>query len=334
MNLILPESVYRRDSTKTNDYLDCPRKFFFDRVLGWRKVSPGQDKVFGSCVHTGFEEIYPEDSSPLYTRVAAKRAYDAFVEEYRETFPPETDVEYKPKYKTPDLTKIMFEQYVDHYRGNEKFEKVIYNEIAGSVNIDERRIYFRLDTIIEHETHGIISRDHKTRGSQGFGRTWIDQFALSVQVGTYNHVLYCLFEPSSVGGVQINGVAFPAKRLEKPPDKLFCRINRELTVDQMLVWLSTVKRKFDDMDRDFELLNEEVEHRDKAVMESFPLNPASCTKYWGCPFLDFCMAWANPLQYVDMESIESIAPPGFEVDHWDPLKMVEEARHSMDLNSV
>ena len=51
------------------------------------------------------------------------------------------------------------------------------------------------------------------------------------------------------------------------------------------------------------------------VLMAFPMNNGSCTKYKGCPYYDFCLAWQNPLQ-------RAYEPPlGFRTEFWNPSEM-------------
>ena len=49
-----------------------------------------------------------------------------------------------------------------------------------------------------------------------------------------------------------------------------------------------------------------------SILEAFPRNRESCTDFGGCPFLDYCSVWNNPLQHAEEP------PLGYHVEHWDP----------------
>ena len=55
------------------------------------------------------------------------------------------------------------------------------------------------------------------------------------------------------------------------------------------------------------------------ILRAFPKNTESCTKYFGCPYADFCQAWMNPLQRCQE------VQPGFKLDFWDPREQLEKA---------
>ena len=81
----------------------------------------------------------------------------------------------------------------------------------------------------------------------------------------------------------------------------------------MNVWLWNVLDYLNDIERDMDRLHHSSEG--DSVLMAFQLNPKSCTSYKGCPFHEYCLAWANPLQ-------RCAEPPiGFRVEHWDPSAM-------------
>jgi CRISPR/Cas system-associated exonuclease Cas4 (RecB family) len=45
------------DATKLQTYMRCPRKFFFNYVLGWKSEIPSNHLVFGSAWHMAMEVL-------------------------------------------------------------------------------------------------------------------------------------------------------------------------------------------------------------------------------------------------------------------------------------
>jgi hypothetical protein len=78
----------------------------------------------------------------------------------------------------------------------------------------------------------------------------------------------------------------------------------------MNAWLWNAINTVEDINREFDRLMHCSEN--DSVLQAFPMNPNACTKYRGCEFHDFCMAWANPLQHCH------VPPTGYEVKFWDP----------------
>ncbi len=182
-----------------------------------------------------------------------------------------------------------------------------------------------MDSICQDIERGLIfSLEHKT-GSRLW--RWEEQWPLSVQVGTYTHVLYCLYPPETVQGILLNAAFFTnaprawaawmtGDRTKYKPPFDFMRVPVYRSTDQMAAWLWNVVHWFDMLEWNFELFLEADPK--EPVMSCFPMNPTACSNYSGCPFKDFCSAWPNPLQRCHE------VPLGFIVDRWDPS--AEEAK--------
>jgi len=252
-----------------------------------------------------------------YNDDAVIKAYDAFLTYYRQYIHETADDIYAPK--TPENVLRALAQYITKYQGDD--HKIVYLgdkpliEIAGTVNLDENRImHFRMDSILRNNK-GIFSREHKT-GSRS-GRQWADQWSLSIQVGLYTHVLYCLYPVIDVRGVEINGTFFMKTKLD------FLRVPCWKTPGQMQTWYHNVLHFLEMLEWQMSKL---LDARDSdVVLYAFPLNTTNCTKYFGCAYHDFCTAWTNPLQYVDT------IPEGMTIEYWDPS--AEPAQCKLDLTT-
>lgn len=295
------------DSTKLKCAQDCWRKFFYEYLLGWRSTTPNNHLVFGSAIHEAMEYMYLNGFS--YPAVLA--AHDKFMECYRADFGPDTDELYAPK--TPENALVMLEQYADNYADDLTRYEVEYTEIAGTVPVSpDRVLHFKMDTVLKDlalDRHFCL--EHKTKGG-GFNRQWNDQWLLSVQTGTYSHVLHSLYPDESPLRVVINGLALLKTKID------FTRVPVEWGEDQMRVWLWNVNHLFDLYEHYMHLLLAAKES--DPVLMTFPMSTESCTKYFGCPYQDFCYTWPNPLK-------RCWEPPlGFEVSHWDPSEIEASAK--------
>jgi hypothetical protein len=239
-------------------------------------------------------------------------AFDKFLKSYREFFPATSDELYSPK--TPDRCLAALGLYAEHYQRDLNDFETLYTEIAGTVPInDDQVLYFRLDSICRDEQGRVFSLEHKT-GSR-ISRFWTDQWPMAVAVGTYTHVMNCLYDPATVWGVKINGTFFQKGNIK------FLRVPVRKTLSHMKQWLWNVAWWADQIRWQFDLLDKCS--ADDQVMMAFPQQPGSCTKYFGCPYHDFCLAWPNPLMHSDD------IPVGYCVERWDPS--AREATHKMDL---
>jgi len=295
----------KRDSSKLKDYQRCPRHFFYRHVLGWESDSLSNHLVFGTSWHLAMEHLLLNG----YNDNSVIKAFDAFLSDYRKTFSSETDEMFSPK--TPDNAFLVLAKYADYpaYRNELDDWEVLWTEIAGSVAITEKdQLYFRMDSILKNrKTAKTKSFEHKT-GS----RTWMwdEQWPLSTQIGTYNHVLFSLFPYEEVSGVELNG-SFFIKRKKDPYE--FHRLLIKKEHDQMQVWLDTVRYYFWEIEREYHLLEECTEN--EPTMRCFPLRDNNCIDYSRlCEYHDYCMAWPNPLRRCQEP------PIGFHVKFWDPTE--------------
>ena len=309
------------DGSKLTCFLTCPRQYFFEYILGWRPETPSNHLVFGTSWHIAMEALLLGQSPA--------EAYQLFLADYRKTFGPETDDLYTPK--IPKHAEIVLLTYAAHYADDVKKFEVLNTEIAGSVAVaEDRKLHFRMDSICRWiESQRLFSLEHKT-GSRSYN--WEYQWPLSMQVGVYTHVLYCLHDPELVDGVLFNATFFNksirpwASLLAGDPNKYkppfeFLRLPMYRNSNQMQQWLWNATFWLDQLEWQWQLLAEC--HESDQLMTCFPQNPTACSKYFGCDYRDFCSAWRNPLQ-------RCAEPPlGFIIEHWNPME--EEAKLTVEL---
>lgn len=303
------------DSTKIQEYMDCPRQFFYKRILGWTRETPfANDLQFGKAWHKAMEILYKGG----YGDENVQRAYEeGFLPTYREIFPPDSDVLFDPK--TPDNALLALSAYCVYPANVRDFDlfDIIKTEIAGMVLIDEQtKIVYKIDLLARRKDNGkYLGFEHKTK-KNSFSRTWTDQWIESVQVKNYNHALNMLMGVDQSDGIVVNGAAF----LKTKND--YARIDVRTPPDMMCEHLWNMRETIDSMKMDLESLSQ-CKDSDR-IMMCFPKRPPSCTKYYGCEMASFCAAWPNPLQRC------LTPPPGYKVDHWDPLAE-ENASERIDL---
>ena len=305
--MILEQPTWKiKDSSKLSDWLDCPRMYFFRHMLGWRVDRPNHDAYFGESWHKAREYQL------LHGYHELEGAYSAFIEHYRKEFPQDTDVLYTPK--DPTAAMLALQQIAQQYPHDLDDNKVLYTEISGTVPVDQkgRVLHYRMDSVIERADGKIFSWDHKS--AKRFSRQWAENFFLSIQTGTYTHCMYCMYPIDQVIGIEYCGTAFEYMKRTQEYRISFQRVPAWKTPDQMNVWLWLVNVLLDDIERETNnLMNYCTE--DDTVLMAFPLNPNSCSKYWGCAYHGYCMSWSNPLRYC----YES--PLGFKQEFWNPSLM-------------
>ena len=87
--LPIPSSPTHRivDGSKLKRFMECPRAFFYEYLLGWRSERPNNHLVFGTAFHEALEHILLNG----YTRAIADDAFEKFLTSYRTVFEPHTD---------------------------------------------------------------------------------------------------------------------------------------------------------------------------------------------------------------------------------------------------
>jgi hypothetical protein len=285
--------------------------YFYEHILGWRLDTPKHDAYFGEAFHKAREHQLTHGYDDVYG------AYNAFIEHYRKEFPEESDELYRPK--DPQGALIALLKFSEERSSDLTLNEVIeldgvkMLEISGTVPVDHDRVlHYRMDSIMRRLEDGMIfSWDHKT--TKRFSRKWREQFHLGLQNGTYTHCLYCIFPIEQVLGIEFCGTEFNYMKRNQEYRISFERVPAFKTPEQMNSWLWTVNDILDNIERETHRLFSAKE--EDSTLMAFPMNPCSCTKYFGCPYHDFCLAWQNPLQ-------QCYEPPnGFIEDFWDPSAM-------------
>ena len=293
------------DSTKIQNYQDCPRRFFYEYLLGWRSARPNNHLHFGKAVHMAMEHMIMNG----YRVESVMEALQIFNDEYRFAFPEETDAIFTPK--TPGRFFDMLIEYLKTYRDDLTKYEVYKTEFGGTVSLGEGySIAFKMDTILlNRETGKYFSLEHKTKGGNYISDFYYYEHMMGIQCGTYTHVLNCLFPPEDVEGITINCLCF---KKTKKSEFILKRFPIMLNNAQMNIWLENTKQWINLIRLDLERLSATPIGAD--VMTAFPCNGRNCSNYnTRCPYLELCMSWPNPLQHLHQIPIE------MQVEFWNPL---------------
>lgn len=319
--MIQPHSSWEiRDSSKLSEFRRCPRKFFYRYLLGWESEQPNNDLWFGESVHKGLEIVTLKG----FSHEALSESLKAFINHYRLKFPPETDDFFKGK--SPAGFVALLTKYADTYASDPYEYEPLYTEISGSVPISdqpERRLHFRMDSILRRRKDGMVcSLEHKTTGLS-LNEAWKAQHELSLQVGTYTHVLHCIYKLEEILGVLINGLSI---RLLKSGHVIELeRVPVFKTFSHLQTWIWEINDLWDTTEFEMDRLMNSCKEDDEVLM-AYPRRTEACMDFFRkCTYHDFCCTWSNPLQHCDEP------PLGFKEEFWDPREM--DTRHKMDLTT-
>lgn len=305
----LHPSMEVMDSTKLKCFQSCPRRFFYEYVLGWRSSTPNNHLHFGICVHKAMEHLLLNG----YRTESVIEALELFNSEYRLHFSEETDEIFSPK--TPGRFFDMLIRYITKEYPDDPERYTVYKtEFGGTIQLSDShidKIAYKMDTILlDNSTEKYFSLEHKTTASNYISDNYTYDFINSAQVGTYTHVLNCLIPPENTSGIVINCLGF---KKTKTPDFILRRFSIQLSNSQMYVWLETTKRWLHLIYEEFEHLSASTDSG--SLLRAFPLNGTDCTS-WGrvCPYMQLCLYRQNPLQHLHL------IPAEMEVKFWNPLE--------------
>lgn len=296
------------DPSKLNTLEECPRRFFYEYLLGWREDRVNKHFVFGSAWHLAMEYISWNGFSPE----SLNQAYKLFLNYYRSYFGEETDLDNAPK--NPANAKLALFEYAALYGERDTRDyKTLHTELFVRVPINNsgRLMVGRLDKIRKHYERGIEGADYKTSTKR---TNSVDiEWKLSLQMNFYYHVLKIAYPGENIFGIMVDIVYFYKRQQANEVTKnIPIRIPIRKENDMHQAFLSDLNTVVDFLDWNMEGLSKSSP--DDVVLSAFPRRTKSCVNRYGylCPFSSLCMGWSNPLKFC------SEPPLDFKVEHWNP----------------
>jgi len=293
------------DNSKMKTFMGCPRKFFYEYILGWRSEGVSIHLEFGKAWHIAQEHLRLNG----YSTDSLTDAYSSFLNHYRKYFMEATDSDFAPK--NPKGAAEAIVEYAEQYEERDKKITTLYTEVSAITPIsDNRDMVVRIDFIGEHKDYGIIGMDYKTAGK--YSNMWISSWSTDMQMKIYAHTLRVYFPGQKVFGMIVDGVVlYKNQQKDIPTRHRFVRVPLKISDDIMNDWLFDVNHWYDMIEWNMkQLANSKPEH---PTMQAFPKNPGNCTNFNSlCPYHSLCCTWANPLRKC------ATPPPGLIVRWWDP----------------
>jgi len=97
------------DSSKVTQFMECPRRFFWRYIVGWRPDAPNIHLTFGQAWHSAMDHLLRNGN-----RVECiDGAMEAFLKVWRARYTPEEDPVDTPK--TPANAQCALSDYVRQY---------------------------------------------------------------------------------------------------------------------------------------------------------------------------------------------------------------------------
>jgi len=306
------------DSSKLQCFMSCPRRYFYEYILGWRPEGSNIHTVFGTAWHAMMEQLYQVG----YNKNGIAAGYEKFLQIYRAHFDEDEDALFEAK--NPNIALAAAKKYIEQYVDDEL--TVYGTEIAGKVRITPHyEMYFKMDLITQDSRGRFYVWDHKTTGWE-LNAVWMNQWGNRGQFKLYLHALATYLhargeDPSKIYGLIVNGAQF--RVLKAGPKLNFARHIISYDPAIQAAWARETGQWLRFLIHQHRLLAKTSV--DRPVMAAFPKNGTgeACTR-WNrtCYLHDLCMTVPNPLQ------IEK--PSDFKVEYWNPME-VETIRERVDL---
>lgn len=289
------------DNSKIEQYLRCPRAYWYRYVLGWKSERTSVDLVWGEAWHRVLAAYY------------MGQQVDACVQEgvnyYREHFSPADDADNLPK--TAGALDTCFHHYIQTYEKEDAEYTTLAVEVGFRLEIAPGVwVVGRADRIAQDNITGdIVIQDHKSSKKMPDGKG-VNQWQMSGQAACYLSAVKRKFPGHHVREFQIN---LTVPRI--PTSKLrtgLQRISVQLTDEMLGLWVREATHY------GIEVYSSEngVRVEPYLLPERFHRNPTSCYDFGRlCSFFDQCTTWVNPLEH-----IQQGPPRGMVVDHWNPLE--------------
>ncbi len=314
------------DSTKLGRMMTCDRLSFFMDICGLQPIQESIHLNFGTAWHSAKEHLlwcHEWDGKPGYPAESLRGAVSAFQDEWREHYSGDIgDAKYP--HKSLSSAVIALESYIRKHTYEEPDDfKVIYTEIAGSLELNEfDKIHFRLDGLLE-SSNGFIIPDHKTASSGGdrFKNSWDMHLQFAIYVLAVSAFLENKPNQRKLPCVLVDGTIFT--KVPKHERVVFA-----LNIEQLNAWIVQIHQLIARFYENLEFLeHEDIEALD---MSCYPRRTVSCQNYYGrpCPFKEICWMGKNPLKLLAEGSPHLNS---FKQEYWNPMDLSDGARTNLEI---
>lgn len=303
-----------KDNTKISCYKTCPRMYFIQHVLGWKRGGTGPALVFGLSWHDA-QDIVWEQAKNWSQADLADLAFESFKLTWEENgygldLSLEEAAALAPR--TPSIAHEMLYEYVQaRWRILQECEVLaIEQPFAVPIPGMDRQWYVgRLDKTIAYNGQRLII-EHKTTTAYAiigtFRQDYLDSWFMSSQVKGYQFG----------GGLyygDVNAVWVDAALVHKKIHDAFKFINVSHNFTLLSEWLDNTKRWI------AEITAEEDLYADvkRLLPGMFRKNEESCFgKYGPCTYIDICRTIPDP-------SALHEPPVGFIEERWEPFSILK-----------
>ena len=288
------------DSTSLGTFKECPRKYYYQHLEGWRKIGrPKVDLEFGLIYHAALE-TYDKRRASGNTHAESVRAAVHFTLHSTWNGLRGAPMEFEDTIKTRFTLLRSVVWYLEQFE-NDPCETVILADGRPAVELSFRLpvdnglvLCGHLDRVVDFQGSKYVI-DRKTTKTT-ISSYYFDRYAPDNQMSLYTLAGRIILS-SPVRGVIIDAVqiAVGFTRFERG---FVSRSEGELEewLSQAYAWIASAQAM-----------------SEKPVAESFPMNDKSCHNYGGCPFRSVCAS--------DPRTREAVLESEYRREYWNPLKV-------------
>jgi hypothetical protein len=299
-----PGVQFAWDSTSLGYFKECPRKYYYTMIEGWRGGGSSVHLEFGGLYHSGLE-LYDHQCADGKSHTDAQRAMVRWALESTWERPeegPGNPVDWGHNLKTRANLVRSLVWYTEHFR-DDPAKTVILDNGKPAVELSFRfdagdgiLLCGHLDRVVEWNGSKFVM-DRKTTTST-ISSYYFDNYTPDNQMSLYTLAGRVILD-SPVRGVIIDAVQIAVG---------FTRFERGMayrTDDQLEEWLAATK--------DYIVEAQMRGDESTRVGESaFPMNDKACHNYGGCPFRSICGA--------DPRVRSTFLESNFKRNPWNPLR--------------
>jgi len=296
-----PGIQYAWDSTSLGWFKECPRKYFYSMIEGYRSRGESVHLRFGIHYHSALEHFDHEIARGQPHEDALRATVFKLLVD---TWDAETSSPWTPDHNLKTRANLVRSVvwYIEHFREDAARTLILANgkaavELSFRFSVDDDLMLSgHLDRVVDF-MGGQYVMDRKTTTITP-GQYYFNQYTPDNQMSLYSYAGQVILQ-SPIRGVIIDAVQIAVG---------FSRFERGFahrTPDQLDEWLADTRAHV----RYAHSLGERMRDADPAA--AWPMNDKSCHKFGGCPFLSVCSRDAR----VRKTFLES----DFVRDPWNPL---------------
>lgn len=296
------------DSTSLGTFKDCPRKYFYTLVMGYRARGESVHLKFGIHYHAGLEtydrlRAEGQDHEDALANVVGKLLIDTWDFTADETAPEGRPWVSDHNSKTRENLIRSVVWYLEQFADDPAKTLILANgkpavELTFRFQVDDNLVLSgHLDRVVEF-IDGVYVMDRKTTTTT-ISPYYFEQYDPSNQMTLYALAARVVYQ------TPVRGVIIDAAQVAVG----FTRFARGLTYrtpDQLEEWLGFTKSWVAQAHAMAHQMSHETDER------PWVMNDKSCHDYGGCPFRRVCSRSPGVRQ--------NILNTDFVVDHWNPLE--------------